>query len=133
LSFTRGRDLNRVHIYERIAGEGDHEHTDPTPGVHQTLRGDSDEATTLIRTIIRRDNRPQTVHQVAAQTDPHHLPDHIARAVAQQARTRTQRLAAQRIWIDQRTTDAAEQNRWIHEYLANSRSHDRDNSHDRGL
>lgn len=134
VGLTRGRDLNRAYIYERVAGEGDHEHAEPTSGVHQMRRGDSDQATTLIRAIIRRDNRPQTVHQVAAQTDPDYLPQRIARPVALQARARTQRLAAQRIWIDQHATEAVEQNRWIHEYFANSRSpsrsHDRDNAHD---
>jgi hypothetical protein len=131
VGLTRGRDFNRAYVYERIAGEGDHEHADPTPGIHQTRRGDSHQAVTLVRAITRRDNRPRTVHQVAAQTDPHHLPDRIARAVSQQARARTQRVAAQRIWIDHNATDQAQQDRWIREYVDNAR--DRDSGHDLGL
>lgn len=133
VGLTRGRDLNRVYVYERVAGEGDHEHADPTPGVHQTRRGDSHEALTLVRAITRRNDRPQTVHQVAAQTDPHHLPDRVARAVAQHARARTQRLAAQRIWIDQRAAEQAQQTRWIREYLGKGTRRDRDIGHDLGL
>jgi ATP-dependent exoDNAse (exonuclease V) alpha subunit len=34
VGLTRGRDLNRAYVYDRIAGEGDHEHANPTPGVH---------------------------------------------------------------------------------------------------
>lgn len=131
VGLTRGRDLNRVYIYERIAGEGDHEHGDPPPGIHRTRRGDGDEATTLVRAIIRRDNRPRTVHQVAVQTDPYDLPDRVARAVAQQARARSQRRAAQRIWIGQQAAERAQQNRWIREYVDNNRS--RDSDHDLGL
>ncbi|SPM41921.1 AAA family ATPase [Mycobacterium numidiamassiliense] len=133
VGLTRGRDLNRVHVYERVAGEGDHEHADPTPGVHQTRRGDSHQAVALVRAIACRDNRPQTVHQVAAQTDFHQLPDRVARAVAQQARARARRLAAQRVWIDQLVAERAQQNRWIQQYLADTRSDDRDNGHDLGL
>ena len=33
MAMTRGRDTNCVYLYERIAGEGDHEHADtPTVG-----------------------------------------------------------------------------------------------------
>ncbi|OOK82525.1 putative relaxase domain protein [Mycobacterium kansasii] len=28
---TRGREMNRVFIYDKIAGEGDHEHAEPAP------------------------------------------------------------------------------------------------------
>ena len=31
VAMTRGRDTNRAYLYERIAGEGDHEHAQPTP------------------------------------------------------------------------------------------------------
>lgn len=130
VGLTRGRDLNRVYVYERIGGEGDHEHGDPAPGVHQTRRGDSHEALGLVRAITGRDNRPQTVHQLATQTDSHQLPDRVARAVAQQARLRAQRLAAQRIWIDQHATERVQQHRWIHEYLARDGSHERHSGHD---
>lgn len=132
VGLTRGRDLNRVYVYERIAGEGDHEHAEPTPGVHQTRRGDSHQAATLIRAITRRDNRAQTAHQVAAHTETDQLPHRVASAVGQQVRARAQRLAAQRIRIDQQATERAQQNRWVHEYLANERSRGR-GGYDLGL
>lgn len=135
VGLTRGRELNRVFVYERIAGEGDHEHADPFPGVHRARRGDSHQAATLIRAISSRDNRPQTVHQVAAHTDPHQLPDRIARFVAHQAHALTYRRAAYRVWTDQHTTEQASRNRWIREYTSRSRSHDgsRDTGQDIGL
>jgi len=32
VALTRGRDTNTAHLYERLAGEGEHEHAQPTPG-----------------------------------------------------------------------------------------------------
>jgi hypothetical protein len=130
VGLTRGRDLNRVYIYERIAGEGDHEHAEPTPGVHQARRGDSHQAATLVRAITSRDNRPQTVHQVAAQTDREHLPDRVARLVAKRDNDVARRRAAYRIWTDQHLTEQADRNRWISEYVTRSRARTR--SHDTG-
>lgn len=121
MGMTRACDLNRVYVYERIAGEGDHEHGDLTPGVHQARRGDSHQAATLIRAITSRDNRPQTVHQVAAQTDRVQLPDRVARSVATRDNDVARRRAAYRVWTDQHAAEQADRNRWIREYLNHSR------------
>jgi hypothetical protein len=66
--------VNRVFIYDKIAGEGDHEHAEPAPGLHQARRGDAHQAADLVRAITGRDERPQTVHQVAATTDRNNCP-----------------------------------------------------------
>ena len=76
---TRGSERNTVYLYQRLAGEGDHEHADP-PGVHVTRRGTPDDAAHLLRQAMSRrdDQRPRTVHDVAAGTDRDQLPERIA-------------------------------------------------------
>lgn len=139
VGLTRGREFNRVYIYERIAGEGDHEHADPTPGLHQVRRGDSDEAATLIRAITRRDNRPQSIHQVAAQADRDKLPDRVARLATKRDHDLSRRRGAYRTWTGQRVTEHANQNRWIHDYVERTsdqtpaRGRSRDTGYDIGL
>ena len=44
VAMTRGRESNTAYLYERLAGEGDHEHAQPTPGVHVARRGSGREA-----------------------------------------------------------------------------------------
>lgn len=133
MGMTRGRELNCVHIYERLAGEGDHEHAEPTPGVHQARRGDSHEAATLFRAIVGRDDRPQTVHQVAATTDRDQLPDRLARFAAKRDHDLARRRGAYRAWTDQRATNRAEQDRWIRDHLARGRERSRTRDDDHGL
>jgi hypothetical protein len=79
VAMTRGRDTNHAYLYERIAGEGDHEHAQPTPGVHEARRGSSREAAVLVRAIIaNHDQRARTAHDIAAETpDPRQLPDRV--------------------------------------------------------
>lgn len=131
---TRGREMNRVFIYDKIAGEGDHEHAEPAPGVHQARRGDAHQAADLIRAITGRDDRPQTVHQVAATTDRDQLPDRVARFTAKRDHDLARRRGAYRAWTDHHAREQAEQNRWLHQYLDRTRdqTHTRERSHDTG-
>ena len=74
---TRGRDSNAAYLYQRVAGEGDHEHADD-PGLHVLRRGSCRDAAQLIRGIIaNRDDRAYTAHDIAASTDPEQLPDRV--------------------------------------------------------
>lgn len=134
VGMTRGREINRAFIYDRIAGEGDHEHADAVAGVHQARRGDSHQAAELIRTITGREDRPQTVCQVAAETDPAQLPDRVARFVAQRDHDIASRRAAYRAWTDRHADAQAERNRWAHEYVDRTRAqgHTRERSSDTG-
>ena len=69
VAMTRGRDTNTAYLYERIAGEGDHEHAQPTPGVHVARRGTSRDAAHLVRAIIaNHDEQARTAHHIAADT-----------------------------------------------------------------
>lgn len=131
---TRGREMNRVFIYDKIAGEGDHEHAEPAPGVHQARRGDAHQAADLIRAITGRDDRPQTVHQVAADTDRDQLPARVARFTAKRDHDLARRRGAYRTWTDHQAREQAEQNRWLHEYVERTRdqTHTREHSTDTG-
>ena len=92
VAMTRGRESNTAYLYERIAGEGDHEHAEQPDGVHVPRRGTSRDAAHLVRGIIAtHDDRAHTAHDVAAETDAEKLPDRVAsllarRTVAIQAR-----------------------------------------------
>jgi hypothetical protein len=134
VGLTRGRELNRAYIYERISGEGDHEHADPILGVQQARRGDSNETATLIRAITRRDNRPQSIHQVAAQADRDNLPDRVAWLATKRDHDLAGRRGAYRAWTDQRVTEDVNQNRWMRDYVgrASDQAHTQERSRDTG-
>ena len=69
VAMTRGRDTNTAYLYERIAGEGEHEHAQPTPGVHVARRGTGRDASQLVRAIIaNHDEQARTAHDIAAET-----------------------------------------------------------------
>ena len=79
VAMTRGRESNTAYLYERLAGEGDHEHAQPTPGVHVARRGSGREADQLVRAIIaNHDEQTHTAHHIAAEnTDREQLPDRV--------------------------------------------------------
>ena len=59
VALTRGREHNHAYLYERQAGETDHEHADQQPGVHVARRGTNRQAAHLVRGIIaNRDTKP---------------------------------------------------------------------------
>ena len=76
---TRGRESNSAYLYERIAGEGEHEHAQPTPGVHVARRGTGRDAAQLVRAIIaNHDEQARTAHHIAAEnTTVSQLPDRV--------------------------------------------------------
>ncbi len=78
VALTRGRDTNTAYLYERIAGETEHEHADP-PGVHVMRRGSGRDAAQLVRAIIaNHDEQTRTAHDIAAQTtDRDQLPERV--------------------------------------------------------
>ena len=76
---TRGAERNTVYLYQRLAGEADHEHAEAL-GVHIIRRGTAHEAADLLHhAVSRRDaQRPCTVHEIGARTDRSHLPKRVA-------------------------------------------------------
>jgi hypothetical protein len=78
LSGVHRNDTNHAYLYQRAAGEGDHEHTQPL-GIHVARRGTSRDASHLIRHIVgNRDDQARTAHDIAAGTDIAQLPDRVA-------------------------------------------------------
>ncbi len=77
VAMTRGRASNNVYLYDKTAGEGDHEHAETTAGVHQARRGTSHQAAAMLRTVLGRDDRARTVLDTAADTDRALLPEPV--------------------------------------------------------
>ena len=103
VALTRGREHNSAYLYERIAGETEHEHPETTTGVHAARRGSGREAATLLCTILGRDQRAQTVIATAADTDRTQLPQQVTALLRRHERTRGTVRAAHRSWIDHHT------------------------------
>jgi ATP-dependent exoDNAse (exonuclease V) beta subunit len=78
VALTRGRHTNTAYLYERHAGETDHEHAQE-PGVHVMRRGTSRDAAQLVRAIIANHNgQARTAHDIAIQTqDCDQLPERV--------------------------------------------------------
>ncbi|OBS02081.1 hypothetical protein A9W98_16770 [Mycobacterium gordonae] len=76
VALTRGRDHNHLYLYEKNAGEADHEHTAVLAenGVHVAQRGTSRAAAALLHQVLAHDERARTVLDVAADTDRAHQP-----------------------------------------------------------
>ena len=129
VALTRGRDTNTVYLYERHAGETDHEHRDE-PGVHVMRRGTSHEAAQLVRVIIaNRDTQARTAHHIAMETDDRgQLPDRVRGLLERRTHAAERRQAAYRHWHDQRQHLIAEQQRWIDQHLTRSRDQGIDRS-----
>lgn len=111
VGMTRGRETNRAFIYDKIAGEQDHEHGESVPGIRESRRGDSHQAATLVRAITGRDTRPRSAHQVAADTDRSQLDNRLQADLVAQARATSRRRREHRAWLTARadTQRAAEQ------------------------
>ena len=87
VAMTRGRTANHVYLYDRIAGEGDHEHGETAAGIHAARRGTSTQAAALLRAVLGRDDRPRTVLATAADTDRAVLPEPVRELLDTHERT----------------------------------------------
>ena len=120
VALTRGRDTNTAYLYERIAGEGDHEHAQPSPGVHMARRGTTRDAAQLVRAIIaNHDDRAHTAHDIAAETDAEQLPDRVASLLARRTVAVQARRTAYRKW-NEAAQELLERQRWIDQHLSRS-------------
>jgi conjugative relaxase-like TrwC/TraI family protein len=132
VALTRGRESNTAYLYERRAGETEHEHAAQLePSVHVARRGTSREAAHLVRAIIgNRDDQARTAHDIAAHThDRTQLPQRVQHLLDQhtnavQTRRRIYRQSIQ-VTVDERI----EQQRFIDAHL----SRDREQGLDYGL
>lgn len=93
VAMTRGRESNAAYLYQRMAGEADHQHGE-RENAHATRRGNKCEAARMMRDIIAaHDERARTGHDVSASTARELLPEPVGslvgnRANAAQARRR---------------------------------------------
>ena len=133
VALTRGRDTNHAYLYERIAGETEHEHADPQPGVHVARRGTRAEAAHLVRQIIgTRDQQARTAHDIAAQTqDRAQLPKQVRSLLAGRDGAVQRRRAAYRQGIDAAHDEILEQQHFIDHHLHRDRG--REQGDDYGL
>jgi conjugative relaxase-like TrwC/TraI family protein len=130
VALTRGRESNRAYLYERAAGEGEHEHADP-PGVHVARRGSGRQAAQLVRAIIAtHDQQARTAHHIAAEnTHREQLPERVRRLLDRRATAVRARQRTYRQWIDAVQEQAAERERWVDRHL----NRDQDRGLDHGL
>ena len=106
VGLTRGRASNSAYLWDKIAGEGDHEHTDIRPGVHVARRGTKRDAAAALRAITGRDERARTVMASAADTDPAQLPEQVRDLLSHHERTRDRCRADYRRYVDERFSNA---------------------------
>jgi conjugative relaxase-like TrwC/TraI family protein len=79
VGMTRGRDENHLAIYPAVANEADQHHHGTEIGIHQMRRGTKHTAAHALHTILTaNDDRPRTMHAVAARTDRVLLPTIVA-------------------------------------------------------
>ncbi|HZE17586.1 MAG TPA: helicase C-terminal domain-containing protein [Mycobacterium sp.] len=130
VALTRGRDTNHAYLYERLAGETEHEHADE-PGVRVLRRGTSRDAAQLVRTILAsHDDQAVTAHDIVAATeDRDQLPEMVRHFTARRAHAVARRRTAYRQWCVEVAEAALERDQWIDQH----RERGRDTSLDYGL
>jgi conjugative relaxase-like TrwC/TraI family protein len=83
VAMTRGREVNAAYLYRHV---GEQEHGDEALGVgHVALRGDSQLAARMLRTVVANDEQPATAHSVAAPRGHEMLPTRVRSAVDHRA------------------------------------------------
>lgn len=105
VAMTRGRHTNDAYLYEKFRGELDHEHTSPTgtDDIHILKRGTPQHAAdAFYRLMLTNDDRPMTMHALAAKTAPEHLPARVAALVSEHAQQVAQRFERYQQWLRER-------------------------------
>ena len=125
VAMTRGRDTNTAYLYERIAGEGEHEHAQPTPGVHVACRGTGREAAHLVRGLIaNHDDQARTAHHIAADTtDRDQLPDRVRSLLDRRAAAVHAPTPAYRSWCAETHERVLQRQQWIEQHISRSQDH----------
>ncbi|AKK30236.1 MobF family relaxase [Mycobacterium sp. EPa45] len=76
VAMTRGRHANHAYIYERSTEASEFSHGQPSD-THVAQRGNSHEATALLRLILANDEPAVTAHDYATSTSEEGLPDRV--------------------------------------------------------
>ena len=106
VAMTRGRATNTVYLYERLGGEGDHEHAPQiVEGVHTPRRGDEEDAAQALLGLLSRDNTAHTVIATAENTPEEQLSPPV-RVLLEQRKTAldklriVEQLEEEKEWLD---------------------------------
>ena len=125
VAMTRGRASNTAYLHKRIAGDGYHEHAQPTPGVHVARRDSGREAANLVRAILaNRDDQARTAHHIAAETpDPDQLPERVHRLLDHRAAAVHARRLVYRSWCAETHERVLQRQQWIEHDISRSQDH----------
>jgi len=97
VGMTRARDENHLAIYPAVSNEADQHRHEPDEGIHQMCRGTARAAAHALHTIATtNDDRPRTMHTVAARTDRDSLPEAVAAVLDRYDQRRAERTQAWR-------------------------------------
>ncbi|TXI56466.1 MobF family relaxase [Mycolicibacterium mageritense] len=132
VAMTRGRHTNDAYLYEKFRGELDHEHTSPTgtDEIHILKRGTPKHAAQAFYTLmLTNDDRPTTMHALAAKTAREHLPARVATLVTEHAQQVARRFERYQQWRRDRDRGRdAEQQRTTEHDRRRGRSLQRDDA-----
>ena len=124
VAMTRGRESNTAYLYQRRAGEGDHEHRE-REDIHVARRGSSRDAAHLLRDIIAtHDERARTAHDVSATTESEHLPEPLGSLVEHRTKATQRRRRDYSNWQEQTQTVTTDAERWTQQQLSRTTSPD---------
>lgn len=127
VALTRGRESNQAYLYERIAGEGEHEHAQPD-GLHVMRRGSGRDAGQLVRGIIaNHDQQARTAHHIAGEaSDREQLPDRVQSLLDRRAKAVATRRLHYRAWCRQVSDGVIDRQLGRDQQLSRSRNQSRD-------
>lgn len=130
VAMTRGRESNTAYLYERIAGEGEHEHTQPD-GQHLLRRGTTTQAAQLVRHLIaNHDQRARTAHYIAEIAHHHQLPKRVADLLHQRHKAVQTRRRTHQQHINAQTQTLLNHQHQIHQHYNHTRNHQQTRSQD---
>ncbi|MEE6176835.1 MobF family relaxase [Mycobacterium sp. 050134] len=109
VGMTRARDENHLAIYAASTNEADdHHYGDSGTAAHPMVRGTKHAAAYIFRMILANDDRPRTMHTVAARANRQSLPGIVAAILDRDDQRRTERGQAwQQYVVQARAREAA--------------------------
>jgi ATP-dependent exoDNAse (exonuclease V) alpha subunit len=124
VAITRGRESNTAYLYQRMAGDADHEHRE-VEDIHMARRGSSRDAAQLVRDIIAACDEPaRTAHDVSATTDRGHLPEPVGSLVDRRTKATDRRRKDYLNWREQTHTMTSDTERWREQRVSRTSSPD---------
>jgi conjugative relaxase-like TrwC/TraI family protein len=133
VGMTRARDENHIAIYPAVTNEAHQQHG-PTPVEQEMRRGTKHQAAAALHTICTtNDDRAQTMHAVAEQTDRAALPTALAKLLDRNDKRRTARAHTWHQHLTETRAREAAYERIISDLSARERQRSRDRDQGYGL